>query len=142
MISRRYFLAAVGAAVAVSSGAVRAANEQSFTAQAFRAAQDAGKPILVDIQASWCPTCRAQTKILNELTALPQFKDLVVLRVDFDSHVAALHPLNGDGGGWTAAVRSLLLRAAQAAGYGCRNEQNLEVTASHRMERLSRLRGA
>jgi thiol-disulfide isomerase/thioredoxin len=90
MISRRYFLAAVGAAVAVSSGAVRAANEQSFTAQAFRAAQDAGKPILVDIQASWCPTCRAQTKILNELTALPQFKDLVVLRVDFDSQKQAV----------------------------------------------------
>jgi thioredoxin 1 len=85
MISRRRFLAAVGAAVAVSAGAVRAANEQSFSAQAFRAAQDGGKPILVDIQASWCPTCRTQTKILNELTALPQFKDLVVLRVDFDS---------------------------------------------------------
>jgi thioredoxin 1 len=85
MISRRHFLAAVGAALAVSSGAARAGNEQSFTAQAFRAAQDAGKPILVEIHASWCPTCKAQTPILSELTAQPKFKDLVVLRVDFDS---------------------------------------------------------
>jgi thioredoxin 1 len=85
MISRRHFLASVGAAVVVSFGAADAGNEQSFTAQAFRAAQDAGKPILVDIEASWCPTCRTQARILNELTAQPKFRDLVVLRVDFDS---------------------------------------------------------
>jgi thiol-disulfide isomerase/thioredoxin len=34
--------------------------------------------------APWCPTCRAQKPILEELTAKPEFKDLVVLVVDFD----------------------------------------------------------
>src|SRR5262245_58090341 len=43
-----------------------------------------GKPILVDIFAPWCPTCRVQKPILEELTAKPEFRDLVVLVVDFD----------------------------------------------------------
>lgn len=85
MISRRSVLAGVGAMVALGFGAAHAGKEQSFTAQAFRAAQDAGKPILVEIHASWCPTCKAQIPILSQLTAQPKFKDLVVLRVDFDN---------------------------------------------------------
>ena len=31
---------------------------QVFEAEAFAAAQAEGRPILVDITASWCPTCR------------------------------------------------------------------------------------
>ena len=84
MISRRILLAGIGATVLLGAGGAYGGKEQRFTAQAFRAAQDAGKPILVEIHASWCPTCKAQTPILSELTAQPKFKDLVVLRVDFD----------------------------------------------------------
>ena len=57
---------------------------EPFTQAEFSAAQKDGKPILVDIFAPWCPTCRAQKPILEELTAKPEFKDLVVLVVDFD----------------------------------------------------------
>jgi thioredoxin 1 len=85
MISRRTLVAGIGTAVLLAPGAAFAGNEQRFTAQAFRAAQDAGKPILIEIHASWCPTCKAQIPILSELTAQPKFKDMVVLRVDFDS---------------------------------------------------------
>jgi thioredoxin 1 len=85
MISRRSLLTGVGATVVLGFGPAHAGKEQPFTAQAFRAAQDAGKPILVEIHASWCPTCKAQIPILSELTAQPKFKDLVVLRVDFDN---------------------------------------------------------
>ena len=85
MISRRILLAGIGAIVLLGAGGAYAGKEQRFTAQAFRTAQDAGKPILVEIHASWCPTCKAQTPILSELAAQPKFKDLVVLRVDFDS---------------------------------------------------------
>ncbi len=85
MISRRTLLVGLGAAVLLAPGGAFAGKEQRFTTQAFRAAQDAGKPILVEIHADWCPTCKAQTPILSELAAQPKFKDLVVLRVDFDS---------------------------------------------------------
>ena len=61
-----------------------AADWKPFTQAEFSAAQKDGKSILVDIFAPWCPTCRAQKPILEELTAKPEFKDLVVLVVDFD----------------------------------------------------------
>jgi thiol-disulfide isomerase/thioredoxin len=61
------------------------ASEAVFTQQAFEAAQKAGKPILVHITATWCPTCKAQKPILGELTAEPKFKDMAVFDVDFDS---------------------------------------------------------
>ena len=56
----------------------------AFTQPAFAATQKAGKPILVEITASWCPTCAKQRPILSELFKDPQFKDLVVYSVDFD----------------------------------------------------------
>src|ERR1700754_4499890 len=56
-----------------------------FSAEAFKAAQASGSPILVEIHADWCPTCKAQKPILEKLTADPKFRDLVVFRVDFDS---------------------------------------------------------
>ena len=56
-----------------------------FSAEAFKAAQASGSPILVEIHADWCPTCKAQNPILEKLTAGPKFKDLKVFRVDFDA---------------------------------------------------------
>jgi thiol-disulfide isomerase/thioredoxin len=63
---------------------------KTFDAKSFAAAQKAGKPILVAIHASWCPTCKAQKPILSELTAKPEFKDLVYFVVDFDSQKDAV----------------------------------------------------
>jgi len=51
----------------------------------FDAAQAAGKPILVEIHANWCPTCRAQEPIISELLREPKHAGFVVLRVDFDN---------------------------------------------------------
>lgn len=62
-----------------------AATEQSFTPEAFEAARKAGKPILVHINASWCPTCAKQRPILAQIEADPAFRDLMVFKVDFDT---------------------------------------------------------
>jgi thioredoxin-like negative regulator of GroEL len=56
-----------------------------FAAEAFKAAQAAGSPILVEIHADWCPTCKAQNPILDKLTSAEKFKDLKIFRVDFDA---------------------------------------------------------
>jgi len=84
MIAHRVLLAAGILAVMLGSLPAIAADWKPFTQAEFSAAQKDGKPILVDIFAPWCPTCRAQKPILEELTAKPEFKDLVVLVVDFD----------------------------------------------------------
>ena len=76
----------VAAIVAVSLVSVaHAADKQKFDATAFAAAQAAGKPILVEIHADWCPTCKAQAPILSDLTGKERFKALQVFTVDFDS---------------------------------------------------------
>ena len=86
MIPHRLLLAiGILANVMVGSLPAIAADWKAFSQAEFSAAQEAGKPILVDITAPWCPTCRAQKPILEELTAKPEFKDFVVLVVDFDT---------------------------------------------------------
>ena len=56
---------------------------QPFDAEAFEQAQTAGKPILVDVRASWCPTCRRQGPIVQEIEK--EQPSLVVYEVDFDT---------------------------------------------------------
>lgn len=55
-----------------------------FETTAFEAAQQAGNPIVVDIWASWCPTCAAQEPIVEKLAASPDFSEVTVFKVDFD----------------------------------------------------------
>ena len=85
MFSRRAFVFISGLATAISVGPAFATEPTTFTPEAFGAAQKSGKPILVAIHASWCPTCKAQKPILSELMAEPKFKNLVYFVVDFDS---------------------------------------------------------
>jgi len=74
----------------LGSSLAAAVETVSFTPAAFETAEEAGKPILVRVMAPWCPTCKAQTPILNELFAEPRFKDLKVFVIDFDSQKDAL----------------------------------------------------
>jgi thiol-disulfide isomerase/thioredoxin len=86
VITRRTLLPGAIAASAVSlSLTVQAAESKPFDQTAFEAAQKAGKSILVEITAPWCPTCKAQKPILSELLNQSKFKDLQVFEVDFDS---------------------------------------------------------
>ena len=80
---RRFLLtAALLSAFAVPA---LAAETIPFTQPAFAAAQAAHKPILVEIDASWCPTCAKQRPILSKLSAEPAYQDLLIMKVDFDS---------------------------------------------------------
>ena len=93
MFTRRATLALSLAAALVAGASAMAVAEPEHTAYtpaAFEAAQHAGKPILVEIHASWCPVCAAQAPILSELLSQPQYKEMVVFRVDFDSQKDAV----------------------------------------------------
>jgi len=89
ILSRRFLngaLLTAGALVAAAPFAPLWANTAvPFSAEAFRAAQASGSPILIEIHADWCPTCKAQNPILDRLTAEPRFKNLKIFRVDFDA---------------------------------------------------------
>jgi thioredoxin 1 len=83
---RRFFGAAVVAAVLMVGGLLQAWADTTvpYSDAAFKAAQAAGQPILVEIHAGWCPTCKAQKPIIDKLAEAPKFKDLKIFRVDFD----------------------------------------------------------
>ena len=55
-----------------------------YTAAALAAAQKADKPVVVHFHADWCPTCRAQEKVLQTLKAEPGL-DLTVLVANYDT---------------------------------------------------------
>ncbi len=91
MLDRRALFASL-AAIAMAVPAL--ANGQAFKSADFDKAKASGKPVLVEVTAPWCPTCKAQKPILSELKAQPRFKDMAVFEVDFDSQKDALRMLN------------------------------------------------
>ena len=95
MFTRRFTIAlAVALPLAglafAGAPALAATDHVTYTPAAFADARKAGKPILVEIHASWCSVCAAQAPILGALLATPKFKNMVVFRVDFDSQKDAV----------------------------------------------------
>ena len=87
MLSRRALVLAV---LALPTSFAFAAEKTSYSVSAFNEAQRAGRPILVEIHASWCPTCKAQKPILAALEQKPEYAGLKVFDVDFDSQKDAV----------------------------------------------------
>lgn len=87
------FLAAALALGMLGSAPALAFERMAFTPAALQAAQASGKPILVEVSAPWCPTCRAQKATLARLLPESAYADLVVFDVDFDSQKPALKRL-------------------------------------------------
>jgi thioredoxin len=94
MTQFRAFIAGLVAVLLVGAVPATAAEWKEFTPEALAQAQNEGKPILVDVFAPWCSVCRAQNPILTQLTREPKYKDLVVLKADFDTQKEQLKPLN------------------------------------------------
>jgi len=91
MLTRRTLaLSLLAAPAAWLAPAAFAAQRLAYSPAAFDAAQGAGKPILVVVHATWCPTCRAQAPILSQLESEPNYAGLVVFHVDFDAQKDAL----------------------------------------------------
>lgn len=89
--ARRHFMRAVLAlAAAVFMLPALAAPPQAFDEATFRQAQQAGKTILVHVQADWCSACAKQKPILESLGKDKAYEGVVRLNVDFDKPGNAL----------------------------------------------------
>lgn len=128
-MQRRQVLALFAVLPLFAAEPAAAAERRPFSDAAFDAAQAAGKPILVEVTAPWCPACRAQKPHIDAVAADPRMADAVLFTVDFDSQKDALRRLNvrsqstliawrgreerGRATGITdgAAIRDLLFRA-------------------------------
>lgn len=76
------------------TGAAAAAEYRAFDQTAFAQAQSEGRPILVEVFAPWCPTCRAQSPIVRTIAADAAFANLIVFRIDYDNQRDEWRALN------------------------------------------------
>ena len=74
-------------------GVAHAATVQPYQQPAFEAAQKSGDPILIFVEAPWCPTCSNERLILQQLYGTPEFAHLQVFDVDFDTSKPLLRRL-------------------------------------------------
>ncbi|MCA1798249.1 MAG: thioredoxin family protein [Xanthomonadaceae bacterium] len=79
--------------VMLASPVAEGAEARPYSDEAFAALQAEGSPILVDVYATWCPTCRRQGQILEPLLAEPEFAGLIVLKLDWDAQRDAARAL-------------------------------------------------
>jgi len=89
-----FYLAILIAIYSISSSGQAHAEPISYTQTTFNELQKDGKSILVIVYASWCPTCRVQAPILEELLAEKEFNSITGLLVDFDTQKNILYKLN------------------------------------------------
>jgi len=75
---------AASAIIVIATQFASAAEMKRFDQASFEVAQAQDRPIVVDITATWCPTCAAQKPIIESLAADPAYAEMVIFDVDFD----------------------------------------------------------
>lgn len=76
-----------------AASAMASAGEMPFNQKMFDELRAAGKPVVVHVHAVWCETCIEQARVVTPLLSTPEFKDLTLLRADFDKEKALLKSL-------------------------------------------------
>lgn len=84
----RSLVALISAVMLAVFAAPSLAAEIPFNQAQFDSMLAAGKPVAVVFHADWCPTCRAQAPVLQELTRTPELKGLTLFVANFDTEKA------------------------------------------------------
>lgn len=87
MPTRRHALLALLAAgmAGVVTGPALALQTLDYSPEVLAGLQASGEPFLIDFFATWCSTCAAQERVLEELAAgSSAYKAIPILRVDWD----------------------------------------------------------
>ena len=119
-----FLLLALALAGLAGAADARAAEVMKYTPAAMEEAQKSGQPILVAIQAPWCPTCAAQKPILQQIEADASTRNMRVLLVDFDTQKDVVKKLG-------ASMQSTLImfqgKKEVARSVGDTNQQSIEA---------------
>ncbi len=81
---------AVFVALASCLSLAMAGEIKPFNQAGFDALTASGKAVVLDISATWCPTCRAQKPIIDSLMQQSAYKDVTLMTIDFDSDKTVL----------------------------------------------------
>jgi len=83
------------AALSFSTTATSA--ELPFNQAAFDQAVTAGKPVVVDFAASWCPVCRAQKPVISAILQTPEMAGVTLFVANFDTESGLKRALRVSG---------------------------------------------
>jgi len=85
LVKTAFLIALSTAASLAMAGDIKPFNQTDFDKLAA-----AGKPVVLDISATWCPTCKAQKPIIDSLMKQPAYKDVTLMTIDFDDNKPTL----------------------------------------------------
>ena len=81
----RQFPIAIAVLIGIGTMSLWGAEWRAFDNSAFKNAQAAGKTVVIDFHATWCPTCAKQKPILEKLISENEFQGVVAFVADYDS---------------------------------------------------------
>jgi thioredoxin 1 len=84
----------IAAALTSATAPAFAAEFKPFDRATFDAAQKAGRPTLVEVNAWWCPVCASQTSTIKATVSAPEYAKLLILRINFDKQKAEWQAFN------------------------------------------------
>ena len=64
------------------------AAELPYNQAQFEQLKAEGKPVVIDVFATWCPTCKAQAPSVKAIASDPAFKSVTIFLADFDQEKA------------------------------------------------------
>lgn len=67
------------------SSAAFAGGVVKFTEAEFTQLKQSNASVLIDVHATWCPTCKKQGRVITEFFKQNPDSDLTVLKVDYDT---------------------------------------------------------
>jgi thiol:disulfide interchange protein len=77
----------IAAGIGLGVSSLSALKGEAYSPAAYQGLQASGTPFLIDFYATWCSTCRAQERVIDELRAEnPAYAAIPILRVDWDQH--------------------------------------------------------
>jgi thiol-disulfide isomerase/thioredoxin len=75
------------------AGTANAGEIVKANSDAYKQAAMANKPIIMQVHAAWCPVCAKQNPILEALMKEPEFRDVIVFKIDYDADKALVDML-------------------------------------------------
>ena len=84
MSTRTFIRTLFVAFFAMLSIAAQALTIDDYDPATIKKAQASGKSYVLAFHADWCPTCRAQAKVFEQLKADTALKNVTIYNVDYD----------------------------------------------------------
>jgi len=84
MLTRTFIQTLAVAVIGLLSLAAQALTIDDYDPAIIKKAQASGQSYALAFHADWCPTCKQQAKVFEQLKADPALKNVTIYNVDYD----------------------------------------------------------